>query len=93
MDVNLCVGVGHDMPLRWSLLQFFRGNYKDLAPTGHALALELSNRTGVETCYGPASGRNDEVILAPFNQGPGSARSFPSSPQPQGRQERLLFPQ
>jgi hypothetical protein len=23
MDVNLCVGVGHDMPLRWSLSQFF----------------------------------------------------------------------
>jgi hypothetical protein len=23
MDVDLCVGVGYDMPLRWSLSQFF----------------------------------------------------------------------
>jgi hypothetical protein len=36
MDVNLCVGVGHNMPLLRSFRDFDTDNYKDHAPTEHA---------------------------------------------------------
>jgi hypothetical protein len=43
MGVNLCVGVGMIYATLMELIAFFfRGNYKDLAPTEHALALEMS---------------------------------------------------
>jgi hypothetical protein len=50
MDVNLCVGVGHNMPLLRSYRDLDSDNYKDFAPTERDL--DLPN---VQTPEGVAS--------------------------------------